>query len=69
MIRSTGVGEGLLKCVDEEGRTKEVAVKGVLYVPELNCGVLSVRKLTKKGLKVAVPGYECQRKSGSRRGA
>lgn len=42
VIRFAGVGEDLLKCVNDSGKAKEVAMKDLLYVPELDCGLLSV---------------------------
>lgn len=60
VLRSAGVGEGFLKCVTDNGEVNEVVVKDVLYVPELDCGLLSVRKLARKGLQVNFVKSRCQ---------
>ncbi|GAB1862403.1 hypothetical protein CAJAP_03482 [Camponotus japonicus] len=47
-----GIGDGYLTCEDEKGKQNAIKVKEVLYVPTLEENLLSVRKLTQKGLQV-----------------
>lgn len=56
---SAGVGEGVVKCVDDKGVVSEIVFKDVLYVPDLDSALLSVRKLTQKGLKVKFGESRC----------
>lgn len=57
---SADIGEGVVKCDDGEGDVLEVPIKDVLYVPNLDSGLLSVRKLTQKGLKVVFGDSMCR---------
>lgn len=56
---SVGIGEGILECYDDGGNLNNIPVKEVLYVPDLDGGLLSVRKLTQKGLKVVFHETQC----------
>lgn len=56
VTRSAGIGEGVVKCIDSDGRVRDITFKEVLYLPELDRSLLSVRKLTQKGLKVEFGG-------------
>lgn len=59
MSKSHGMGEGLVKCVDQEGNVLEVKLTEVLYIPNLDSGLISVRKLTQKGFAVNFLGSTC----------
>lgn len=58
-IFATGIGEGLITCVNAEGQTQQILMKNVLYVPELNTYLLSVRKLTSLGFKLNFSANNC----------
>lgn len=51
-VKSAGCGEGKVYGVDGCGGIVEITLTDVLYVPSLNCGLLSVTKLASKGLTV-----------------
>lgn len=57
--KSAGIGEGLVKCLGSDGKLKEILIKEVMYVPELCSGLLSVRKLTRKGFRVQFGAKRC----------
>lgn len=57
--KSHGMGEGIVKCVDQEGNAVEVKLTEVLYIPALDSGLISVRKLTQKGFAVNFLGLSC----------
>ncbi|XP_065078141.1 uncharacterized protein LOC135701311 [Ochlerotatus camptorhynchus] len=52
VTRSAEIGEDIVKCVDNDGRVRDFTFQEVLYMPNLDSSLLSVRKLTQKGLKV-----------------
>lgn len=58
--KSVGIGEGYATCLDAGGKAHEVLFKEVLYVPSLDSGLLSVRKLTQKGLTVRFEASKCE---------
>jgi len=51
-LSSFGVGEGILQCVTDSGETTRVKLLDVLYVPQLKGNLISVKKMTNKGLEV-----------------
>jgi len=57
-----GVGNGNILCQDEAGKCTNVKVKCVFYVPSLEReeSLLSVRKLTKKGIQVKFEEKKCR---------
>lgn len=65
VAKSHGMGEGLLKCVDEEGNNLQVRLTEVLYIPALDSGLISVRKLTEKGFAVSFGSSSCAIVSGT----
>lgn len=56
---SAGIGEGVVKCIDSDGCVRDITFKEVLYMPNLDSSLLSVRKLTQKGLKVEFGASKC----------
>lgn len=54
-----GVGEGHLLCAIPGGKQK-VKLKGVLYVPELDDSLMSVKCIAEKGYKVVFEGNQCK---------
>lgn len=57
--KSHGIGEGFVKCIDADGNVLEVKLTEVLYIPALDSGLISVRKLSKKGFRVNFVGSAC----------
>jgi len=55
-----GVGDGNILCQDEAGKCTNVKVKDVFYVPSLEESLLSVRKLTEKGIQVKFEEKKCR---------
>lgn len=64
---SAGVGEGTVNCIDDKGGVLEVLFEDVLYVPNLDSALLSVRKLTQKGLKVKFGESRCTISTSAKR--
>lgn len=58
-ITSAGIGEGFLKCYDGDGNINTIPVKDVLFAPDLDGGLLSVRKLAERGWKVVFDDARC----------
>ena len=58
-IFASGIGKGIIPCINEKGEIQEIVTKNVLYVPELDTNLLSVRKLTSLGFKVNFSGTDC----------
>lgn len=56
---SQGIGEIETICFDEFGKPRKVIMKEVLFVPDLDSCLLSVRKLTMRGLKVVFEKDKC----------
>jgi len=52
VLRTAGIGEGYLHCATASGKSRKIKLTDVLYVPELNGNLISVKKLTSKGFKV-----------------
>lgn len=46
------VGQGFLNCTTSSGCTLNIPMKDVLYIPELDGGLLSLKQLTNDGLTV-----------------
>lgn len=58
-VKSAGCGEGKVYGVDGCGGMVEITLTDVLYVPSLNCGLLSVTKLTSRGFTVVCKESGC----------
>lgn len=56
---TAGKGEGYISCVDDLKKVRKILVKDVLYVPELQANLLSVRRLVDKGFLVKFVGKQC----------
>lgn len=65
VTKACGIGEGTVRCPDGDGKVKDTTISEVLYIPALNSGLISVRKLAQKGFEVKFSATECQIKSGS----
>lgn len=57
---SQGMGRGLLRCVDDEGREKQIQVQNVLYVPELEGSLLSVSTIVNNHFVVSFTARGCK---------
>lgn len=55
-----GIGMGKLKCLNDKNQIVEVKVTDVLYVPSLEGSLLSVKRLTEKGLQVKFEDNKCR---------
>lgn len=51
-LKSLGIGSGYLEVVKEDNTSERILVEGVLYVPSIECNLLSVKKLNIKGYDV-----------------
>lgn len=56
---SKGIGEIEVICFNEFGQSQKVIMKEVLFVPDLDSCLLSVQKLTKRGVKVSFEKDHC----------
>lgn len=57
---SEGCGSGLLHCIDGDGKSVEVKLEKVLWVPKLDSNLLSVSTINSKNLSVLFDGKGCQ---------
>lgn len=57
-VTSTGVGNGYLTC-NVRDEIRKIPVKDVLFVPNLESNLLSVKQLTKQGNVVTFQGENC----------
>jgi len=58
-LKVHGIGGGSITCQNDKGKHTSVNVKDVLFVPDLRESLLSVKKLTEKGLKVIFEDTTC----------
>lgn len=49
-----GIGEGNVECLTTNGTTKTLCLSKVLYVPDLECGLISVGSLDKQGYHLKI---------------
>lgn len=63
VAKSVGIGEGNLMCVDNDGRVRDITIKDMLLVPNLDCNLLSVRRMAQKGLCVNFDASKCSVKN------
>ncbi|KAG5883318.1 hypothetical protein JTB14_015274 [Gonioctena quinquepunctata] len=63
--QSEGVGYGYINMEAENGHSYKYKIKDVLYVPVIDCNLLSVRKLTEKNLTVNFKNDICTIENGS----
>lgn len=54
-----GIGSGTLRCLNEKNEEREITFKDVLYVPDLQGHLISVKRLTTNGLKVVFKDAGC----------
>ena len=58
-MKSVGIGDGFLYCPISPDITKKIHMRNVLYVPDLESNLLSVKKLTNQGNVVTFQGDSC----------
>lgn len=58
--KSAGIGEGYVKCLGVDGKMQRMLFKEVLYIPDLDSGFRSVRKMTQKGLAMQFGASKCE---------
>lgn len=63
-VWSSGKGHGTIIALDELGEQHEIIIHDVLYVPQVNANLLSVKKLTSLGYEVHFSAERCIVKSG-----
>jgi len=59
-LRVKGRGHGELVCIDNNGMPNSADVQDVLFVPDLDTNLLSVKRLIRKGLKVTFDQSGCK---------
>lgn len=64
LVWSSGKGDGKIVAMSEHGQEHEIVIRDVLYVPEVNANLLSVKKLTSKGYDVNFSNDKCVIKYG-----
>ena len=64
-LKSSGRGNGYLNCVNNIGFVTKILVTDVLYVPEMEGNLLSVKKLAKRGLTISFEDKFCSIKNKS----
>lgn len=58
-IFTSGIGNGEIKCDGSENKISHISITNVLYVPELDGNLLSVKKLTEKNYTVEFLKEDC----------
>lgn len=58
--KAFGIGTVITKCLDGNNKETNVELRDVLYVPDLTNNLLSVKKLTEKGLTVQFKDSGCK---------
>ena len=61
-----GTGHRIVTCKNEDGQVLKIPMTDVLYVPGLNGGLISVRRLASKGLTTTFKGDQCTIQDGER---
>lgn len=51
-VKATGIGEGRIACKISESHTQIIELTNVLYIPQLDGGLLSVQRMTENGFRV-----------------
>lgn len=64
-VSATGIGGGYLQCSLPAGQEQIIQLSDVLYVPELEGGLLSVRRIIQHGFKVVFEKNVCTIRQGS----
>ena len=64
-IKSKGKGHGYINCKVND-KIRKIKVEDVLFIPELESNLLSVRKIINKGLKVEFKKDRCEIKDGEK---
>lgn len=59
-VQAGGIGDGWINCLLPSGKSQSINLKNVLFVPQLDCGLLSVQRITQHGLKVVFDGVHCK---------
>ena len=59
VVQSLGKGSGYLYCDNGNGGVTKVLVTNVLYIPEIEGNLISVKKLVQMGLEVNFEGENC----------
>ncbi|KFD59738.1 hypothetical protein M514_28083, partial [Trichuris suis] len=58
-VYTAGIGDGWLQCRLPNGRTQQVQLKNVLYVPVIQGNLLSVRQIVQHGFRVIFEDTAC----------
>lgn len=59
LVMAEGVGTVKLQFLREDGRSMNVTISDVLFVPEIDENLISISKLTEKGFDVLLSGRDC----------
>ncbi|KYN16081.1 hypothetical protein ALC57_11670 [Trachymyrmex cornetzi] len=65
-VGTAGIGNGSLVCRISNNRLQTIELKNVLYIPQLNGGLISVRKITEQGYQVTFKENTCHIDQGHR---
>lgn len=58
-VKINGIGEESIICQDNKGKCINITVKDVLFVPSLEESLISVKRLTEKGIQVNFEENKC----------
>jgi len=59
-LKAEGMGNIWINCISEEGAAKQILIRDVRYVPDLDGSLLSVQILTKLGFTVSFKEDKCK---------
>lgn len=59
-LRTEGIGDCVIQCVDDLGKNTSVTITDVIFAPDIECNLLSVGKLSSKGVCVQFNKSNCK---------
>lgn len=60
VLRTEGVGDCVLVCLDDRGQKMKITLTEVIYAPELEGSLVSIGKLSEKGVKAEFSEDKCK---------
>lgn len=60
MLRTEGIGDCTIQCVNERGENVSLTLTEVIFAPELESNLVSIAKLSNKGVRTEFDGEKCK---------
>lgn len=58
-IRTAGIGDCVIQCLDSKGKEVKITLTEVIYAPDVEGNLLSITKLTEKGVRAMFEANRC----------